>query len=227
VLLPAEDAAPANWLVESLTTFAVDVRSLVPAGFAGYVRIFHPASLAERPVPWTEIAAANGRVAHAGMQFPALVGKPPHAPDVAQSGLFDRPPVEGALPRALVPPLVSVLSRRTRTPERCWFAVWEGFGALPDHVRRAPRFELPQRSYRLLSGAVADLGSALPPPWWQPPNLWWPEDRAWCVATEIDLHSTYVGGDTACTEELAAQRELEALPVDPTTGVSFASDTLN
>jgi hypothetical protein len=26
------------------------------------------------------------------------------------------------------------------------------------------------------------------------PNPWWPEDRAWCVATEIDLPYTYVGG---------------------------------
>ena len=26
------------------------------------------------------------------------------------------------------------------------------------------------------------------------PSIWWPEDRAWCVATDIDLFDTYVGG---------------------------------
>ncbi len=36
----------------------------------------------------------------------------------------------------------------------------------------------------------------------QTPNLWWPEDRAWFVATEIDLAWTYVGGREALIEQL-------------------------
>lgn len=39
-------------------------------------------------------------------------------------------------------------------------------------------------------------------------------DHAWCVATEIDLDSTYVGGSEACIEELLANSELEVARLD-------------
>ena len=52
----SSDLSPADWIVESLTTFAESVESFVPSGFAAYVRIFHPARLRGRPVAWAEIA---------------------------------------------------------------------------------------------------------------------------------------------------------------------------
>jgi hypothetical protein len=58
-------------------------------------------------------------------------------------------------------------------------------------------------------------------------NLWWPADHAWCVATEIDLDSTYVGGSEACIEELLANSELEVARLDGAAGVTADSDTLN
>jgi len=42
------------------------------------------------------------------------------------------------------------------------------------------------------------VGAAAP----QPPDLWWPEDRAWFVATDTDLSWLYVGGTTDLTNEL-------------------------
>ena len=57
----------ANWLVERLHPFGQDTGSIVPEGFEAYCRVFHPhADTGER---WSEIAARNGRVAHAEMQF--------------------------------------------------------------------------------------------------------------------------------------------------------------
>ena len=47
------------------------------------------------------------------------------------------------------------------------------------------------------------------------PNLWWPDDRAWCVATEIDLAWTYVGGSAALIDDVLASAALEAQPVSP------------
>ncbi len=47
---------------------------------------------------------------------------------------------------------------------------------------------------------------------YQSPNLWWPDDRAWCVATEIDVACTYVGGSAACIDAVLACSDLEALP---------------
>jgi hypothetical protein len=57
--------------------------------------------------------------------------------------------------------------------------------------------------------------------------VWWPDDRAWCVATDIDLNSTYIGCDDACRAEILALSEVEALPIDPATGIDYRSDLRN
>jgi len=49
----------------------------------------------------------------------------------------------------------------------------------------------------------------------QCPNLWWPADRAWCVASEIDLLWTYVGGPCGLTSAILADERIEALPAAP------------
>ena len=36
------------------------------------------------------------------------------------------------------------------------------------------------------------------------PDLWWPDDRRWFVATDTDFWSLYVGGDEALIDELAS-----------------------
>jgi hypothetical protein len=63
--------------------------------------------------------------------------------------------------------------------------------------------------------------------WWQSPNIWWPEDRAWCVATEIDSFDTYVGGNEACIERILACRGLEALPATIEARFDLRADTIN
>ncbi|HYZ55415.1 MAG TPA: hypothetical protein VE733_18195 [Streptosporangiaceae bacterium] len=59
------------------------------------------------------------------------------------------------------------------------------------------------------------------------PNMWWPDDRAWCVETEVDSMTTYVGGTRECIAELAAHPDLEAMAIEPSDGVTWASDQLN
>jgi hypothetical protein len=92
----------------------------------------------------------------------------------------------------------------------------------------APTFSAPHRTYHLLGGPTDALGEgAYNSAHRQSPNLCWPEDRAWCLATEIDLNSTYLGCEDACAEDIVALREIEALVIDPATGIDFASDLLN
>jgi hypothetical protein len=230
-LKAAVDVRPADWVVAGLRGFAESVLSLVPAGFSVYVRVFHPgyrqAGTKGIPVPWAEIAAANGRNAHPGMQLGALTGSY-ESLFPQQPGLFDHPPQVGALPPKLIPTLASALARHTTTPERCWFAVWNGFGATRRDVRRAPTFLAPHREYHLLRGPTESAAeSVTEPPFEQSPNLWWPDDRAWCIATEIDLNSTYIGCDDACSEAILALSEVEALPIDPATGIDYRSDLRN
>jgi hypothetical protein len=47
------------------------------------------------------------------------------------------------------------------------------------------------------------------------PQFIWPGDHAWCVATEIDHDSTFVGGTQALVEELCASTEIEVLQIAP------------
>ncbi len=112
----------------------------------------------------------------------------------------------GNLPKELRAPIVDALRAQTSTPDSCWFAVWEGFGARP-FAGDATSFELPHRKYDLYHGPVEALLAPSEPPWTdQAANIWWPDDRAWCVATEVDLESTYVGGSAACITALASHR---------------------
>jgi hypothetical protein len=57
--------------------------------------------------------------------------------------------------------------------------------------------------------------------------LLWPADRAWFVAGDTDLDSTYVGGPAGLISALLADPDLEAWPVDAGDGVSYFSDTIN
>ena len=58
------------------------------------------------------------------------------------------------------------------------------------------------------------------------PNLWWPEDRAWCCATDIDHVSSYVGGSRAFIGEILASC-LETLEVAADARIDRQADTIN
>ncbi len=81
------------------------IGSLVPPVFEAYARVFHPARRqgeagADVEVPWAEVAAFNGRHAHAGMQWTAIIGSWKHLHEDTQPGVWDVEPDEGSLPAA-------------------------------------------------------------------------------------------------------------------------------
>lgn len=63
--------------------------------------------------------------------------------------------------------------------------------------------------------------------WEDGPNLRWPDDRAWCVAPEIDFPYTYVGGSSKLIEEIIGHPLLEALPATIDQGITADSDKVN
>jgi hypothetical protein len=144
-----------------------------------------------------------------------LTGDPDHYSNNAQPGVFDIRPDSGNLPSEVLSPLLRVLGERTRTPECCWFAAWEGWGDIRADVRSAPWFQVPGRGYHLLSGPLDAAGETVTNYPGRSASLWWPDDHAWCVATEIDLNTTYIGCDDDCSESIRALPELEALATDP------------
>jgi hypothetical protein len=146
-----------------------------------------------------------------------------------------------------------VLARHTSTPNRCWFAIWEGYGfdtsmtllaAMPkdDEERRdvererqrlreddaqrnqsirtalsrLPSFDLPNRRYYLVCGAVAAASGIERPDgkFRQPPDLWWPEDRQWFVGGDTDLDWCYIAGSVQLVSAVAAEFQCQTRAVD-------------
>ncbi|WP_205717501.1 hypothetical protein [Actinomadura soli] len=94
-----------------------------------------------------------------------------------------------------------------------------------------PRVRLPWRDYVLFEGpldAATELGERTAgffcP---QSPNLFWPADRSWCVATDIDFDSTYVGGPPRLIGDLLGDPVLESVRVEPTDPIDEDSDQIN
>ena len=174
---------------------------MVPDGFAAYARILHPAWRGGAKVRWRELA---GGPIDPPTRFEALAAKGVHEP------------FTGTLDCGELRALVDVLAPDTAGV--CWFGVWVGFGWVPDPAP-ATRLWLPERPLLLYSGSLA-AATALCEPFQQSPTLWWPNDRAWCVASEVDFHSTYVGGPRELIDRLLGDARIEALEVPITAAVT-------
>lgn len=160
------------------------------------------------------------------MQWSSITGSWRH--DDTQPGLWDREPSGGSLPIRQAARLAALLSGHTAKRGRCWFGVWDGFGALAVPREGVTRVRMPQRPMLVLSGPLSAVTTSLErAPWDQRANLWWPEDRAWCVATDVDLMSTYVAGSRACIAAVVASTDLEAMATSVDERIDWGSDTLN
>jgi hypothetical protein len=256
------DASPGEWIAPRLRGEFGAVTLAVPSGYAAYARICHPASDREgRSVSWPEVARATGRTAHPLVQWHALVGSSDPF-DFEDSLWPGRDPERGNLAPRLLEVLCELLGKHTTDVERCFFAVWIGWGWVhggglvvrTEHVgassttqptERAqaafwadalsrPRLVLPDqdREYVLLAGplsAATQLGDPGALGGFSPksPNLFWPADRAWCVASEIDFDSTLVGGSTDLIGAILDAPGLDAWPVAPDDSLAYDADRIN
>jgi hypothetical protein len=198
----AKEDAPALWIDEECQGANGSVGSLVPDRFEGILRVL-PA--APKPTGWW----ADYR-----SQFQTIA---------------------------------SIGERYTTTPERAWFAIWEGHGfdkgstriasstqldeesslllaaerrmaTMQDGQRNAlirveledlQQFHRPNRAYYLLGGPVKSATRLVFPGFneWRNPDLFWPDDRAWFVATDVDFWSIYVAGSRLFLSALSSQMQ--------------------
>jgi hypothetical protein len=250
----SDDLAAAAWISPRLGGSFGAVTRAVPRGYPAYARICHPPEDSSRHLTtWSHVAQATNRRAHALMQWHALVGC--RDPSDATGSLWQgaRPRTGNLVPEVLGH-LCDLLADRTTTPDDCYFGLWEGWGwigsdddslvfRLPDSAettppppqasaRRPSLVRLPGRNYLLLEGplrAALQVGHWPRPDWFIPqsPNIFWPSDRAWFVASEIDFDSTLVGGSRELIDALLAAPALDSWPVDADDSLAADADDIN
>lgn len=216
----SDDLAESARIIEGLDPTRASVAThFVPSGFDAYARVLHPVEDDDgRVVRWREVAAWSGLRLHPYARFHSIA-LPPEPVDAP-------PPWAGEGPRCgdLFPSdaarLIDHLRRSTGTPESCWFCLWEGYGwyddVIPRAVKAGPRVRLPQRDCYLYRGPLeAALIGNPGEPANHSPCLWWPDDHAWCVASDVDLSWTYVGGTDALIKALVTDPTLEVLEAAP------------
>ncbi len=146
----------------------------------------------------------------------------------SQEGLWDQRPLVGALPREVAKALVRVLGGDAASDEPCSFAIWTGYPNVQAEWPIAPVVTLAGREYLLLAGPMSAVGEPLTRlPGYESPNLWWPGTHAWCVATDIDLMTTYIGGSDDLVARLVAADDIEAIEVSASQRLAWDSDQIN
>ena len=99
--------------------------------------------------------------------------------------------------------------------------------AAADKVRRSPKFHHPARGYLLARGPCSAVCELTRPPLLVTPSIAWPDDHAWCVASEIDFDSTLVAASRKCADALLADDQLETVEVNAEDRLDVGGDTLN
>lgn len=152
---------------------------------------------------------------------------------------------QGELDPTILSELINILSEFTSTPQNCFHGLWEGYGwmhegahtyfgsteaenrlannahyvSFPSEAINSRKFQLPNRNYILIKGPISEapkLGSGYGD-WFIPqsPNLLWPADQKWCVASEIDFNVTLIGGSSDLIHRIAGDNGFRTELFDP------------
>lgn len=225
-LVVETDLVPAAWLEPLLVPDSFEVRMTVPQGFDAYARIFFPfvgddivedgKVVDQEHITWTEMARRNGRIAHPMMEQETIL-RDRNGEDVRRHGSY------GSLMPEQFEALLPILTRHTSS-SIAWFLLWDGFGNLNERVFHfdGPKVRHSARDFYLLRGPLSSYGD-FP----HDPNFWWPDDRAWCVCTDIDFDWGYVAGSAACIEEVLAVPIIDALRTKPDNPAHSGMDVIN
>jgi hypothetical protein len=235
---PVLSGDPGEWIAPRLGGWG-SVGGVAGRGFEAYARVLHPVEVGDgahamRPGSWAEVAARTGRVVHPLAQWHRVAGVDDLRGDVEVDGWRVSAPPTGRLDARLLAALVQALAAATTT-DAVTLAVWEGWGT--GAVLAGPRLELPGRAYGLIEGRLGELtdpewpwgaGIGWSAPFEGPmPQLIWPADHAWVVASEIDWDSTIVAGSRALIDAVLALEGVEAFAVDADDSLMSHADLIN
>ena len=252
-----QDPTAASWLAPRLTGRWGHVTGVVPAGFEAYARILHPVEDEGRLARWSAVAEAAGTRVHPLAQWHRLAPSKRSRPGWWAELSPEEGNLPAEALRQLLGVLRRHTDTPEDCWFGLWHGYgWlrggsgvvgvscsTGVGApavapsVPPAFTEAELAEgrlvrLPGREYLLGRGPLetaAGLGHQVTVDWFIPqsPNLCWPQDRSWFVATEIDFDSTLVGGSRALIAELVGSDELEAWPVGQGDSLQADADHVN
>jgi len=227
------------------------VKEQIPAGYDSYLRVLHPVTdSAGVPVSWFDVARVTGQTPHREMQWHSIVGSMvPHS--LAGAEWVGPRPYLGELEQPALGVLSTILAHHTKHADNCFF----GFSTLYPEVEEAglgySLLSFPYREFVVLEGQLSHLesdsttadgqadevaagngssadGDILVDVFWgRAPNLMWPIDREWYVASEMDFDSTLIGGSSRLIEELMAESRLETWVMDPGDSLADDADRIN
>jgi hypothetical protein len=155
-----EDVSPAEWIGAKLRGDFGAVTLQVPRGYDAYARILHPVRGRGREYRWAEVAEATGRTMHPEVQWESLVASERYG---GRGTLWDegKPWTGGSeLAPERLRVLTDLLVPHTTTPDRCFFAIWEGHGGnFTEKLNRRgySKLTLPHRNHFLFTGPLTAL----------------------------------------------------------------------
>lgn len=212
-LAPEPDGTQADWWLEQLAPRgerSLPVSSLVPSSLSAVCQVLHPWwGTAPEPVSWREAASQLGFASVTDFDRSREMYSIPAAEEAGLSASCGELDVEVA--RALIDKLAGA----TATPDDVFVAVWDGWGDVPaQRFPGAAHLATPDRGHFLLRGPLTGVLSSVAASSIDRPatGLWWPADRAWFVATEIEFEWTFVAGARTLVKSLYADKRLEVAP---------------
>jgi hypothetical protein len=217
-----------DWLSRALAADGqLSVGACIPACYTAYARIMHPLyrlSASGEPVPvrWGEIAATHGRTVDDEICFVGIDGQPRERANrdddtVETRGarpMWDIDAAQGYMPAEVCTALLPAL-RAATTSQQLVALVCDRF-ATADYSRYpiAGTFTLNfSRRCFAYQCTFDEIFQLVHEPYVITPALWYPTDRAWCVATDIDHTWSYIGGTERLLHELRESNTLEIVPV--------------
>lgn len=200
------------------------MKEQIPPLYDAYVRIFHPLRDASgQSVTWAQVACRLGQEAHRQMQWHALVGSSGPASLAGSRWLGSRPAL-GELPAKQFKTLSAILKQHTDSPLDCYF----GLSTIHAEIDPAPAghqlLRLLNREFVVYSGPLREAASESLA---VAPNMIWPSDNRWLVASEYDFDSTLVGGSEDLIRALDDSPGLETWMVYPQDCLAEDADTRN
>ena len=224
-LRPETNAAPAFEVINALQPSdrsSVEVASVVAIldhAHAGVAQVLHPWPTDDGPVTWSDMAARVGieRSALWPVDSPDGYGYA-HAALEVTGGMAPR---EGQLEPRIAAALVDCLTSATTTPDDVLYLIWDGWaGVSYGRWPGAAKVEVPHRPSILLRGPLTGLTADLadsddPIPMCLGALLCWPADRAWVMASDVDLPFTYVAGCERLVHAILGDARFESARARP------------